>query len=140
MTILTIKIAVEILCAVCKLIGELWWHNAQRFIMPVILGIGISIQTHLWWLGLTVLMAIGPICLGYKDFGPSDGFDRGMWLFLIIMSAGLGCLLTGHLAWYLYAPWCIVGGIWGATTRRLLNIVIAPITGLLIGALIWFVH
>ena len=139
-----IKLAVVILCAICKLVGELWWHNAQRFIMPLILGIGISLVSHVWWLGLTVLPVIGVIVEGYGDkswfkhiFG--DASARGMWLFLICMVVGLGSVITHHLSLWFYIPWCLLGGIWGATTRVLNNKIIAPITGALIGSIIWFI-
>lgn len=140
MSLLLIKIVVEICCAVCKLVGELWWHNAQRFIMPIILGIGVSVITHVWWLGFTVFPSIGVICLGYKDYGKSDGFDRGAWLAVICAVIGLGCVIFNHLAWYLYIPYIVLGGIWGGVTRNWWNVIIAPISGLIIGSMIWFVH
>ena len=80
-------------CAVCKLIGELWWHNAQRFIMPVILAVGLCIALKSFWLGLLCLPMIAPLCMGYKDYGKSDGFDRAVWLLLICVAAGLGLKL-----------------------------------------------
>ena len=137
---LTVQLIVLSSCAVCKLIGELCWHDAQRYIMPIIIGIGISIVTGVWWLGFCALPTIGPIDLGYKTFGSSDGFNRGMWLFLILAVLGLPFALLHHLSWWFYVPWCIVGGIWGATTRGLWNVLIAPITGLLIGLIIFFVR
>ena len=140
LTNLVIKLATEAIGAVCKLVGELWWHNAQRFIMPVFYSGAVSWDSHCWWLGLTTLPMIAPLCLGYKTFGPSDGFDRGMWLFLIAVSTGLGPTLTHHESWFAFVPICIVAGIWGATTRALLNIVIAPISGIIILSHIWFIH
>ena len=140
MEFLVIKLAIEAIGAMCKLISELWWHNAQRFIMPVCYAISISIVSHTWWLGLTVLPMIGTLCLGYKDFGTSDGFNRGMWLFLIGITAGLGPVLTHHLSWFVFVPYCVICGIWGAITRGLWNVIIAPISGLLLMAMIWFIH
>ena len=138
--LLIVKLIVLSSCAVCKLIGELWQHNLQRFVMPIILGIGVSITSHTWWMGGTVLLAIAPLCMGYSTYGKSNGFDRGIWLFLIAVAAGLGCLLTGHLAWYFYAPYCILSGVWGSTTRNLWNVIIAPLSGALIGSIIFLVH
>lgn len=83
---------------------------------------------------------IVPLCFGYKVYGKSDGFDRGAWLFSICGISALGPAITHHLSWIFYVPWCIIGGIWGATTRQLWNVIIAPITGILIGLLVWFVH
>ena len=140
MPILLLKLSVISLCSVCKMIGELSWHNAQRFIMPLILAVGICIVLHSFWLGFLCLPMIGPICLGYKDYGKSDGFARAMWLFMICVLAGVGLLISGHLAWYLYAPYCILGAVWGGVTRAWWNVIIAPLSGALIGSLIFIVH
>jgi hypothetical protein len=140
MQFLILKLSIEVIGAVCKLIGELWWHNSQRFIMPVCYGIAVSIVSHTWWLELTVLPMIGTISLGYKDFGTSDAFDRGMWLFLIGITAGLGPALTHHLSWFVLVPFCVICGVWGATTRGLWNVIIALVSGLLLMSLIWFIH
>lgn len=136
-----LKLAVIILCAICKLVGELWWHDAQRFVMPILILCPIvSIIIHIWWVGLLLLPMIAPLVLGYKVYGSSDGFDRGMWLFLILVVEGLGLCLTHHLSWFIYVPWCILGGIWGATTRNLWNLIIAPISGAWIGIIILFIN
>jgi len=140
MEFLVIKLAIESIAGTCKFIGELFWHDAQRFILPIFYAIAVSIVSHTWWLGFTVLPMIGALCLGYKDFGKSDGFARGMWLFLIGLTAGLGPVLTHHLSWFVYVPFCIICGIWGATTRGLWNVIIAPISGALIVSMIWFIH
>jgi len=78
--------------------------------------------------------------LGYSTYGKSDGFDRSVWLMLIVVAAGLGSALTGHLSWFLYAPLVIFAAIWGGVTRNWLNLIIAPISGLIIGAMILLIH
>lgn len=135
-----VNLIVLISGAICKTIGELWWHNAQRFILPVIYSGAVSYNSHTWWLGLTTLPMIAPLVMGYKAYGPSDGFDRGMWLFLITVVSGLGPVLTHHLSWLIYIPICILSGIWGATTRQLWNVLIAPVSGVIILAHILFIH
>ena len=140
MPLLIVKLIVLGSCAVCKLIGELWQHNLQRFVMPVILAIGICIILHSFWLGFLDLPMIGALCMGYKDYGSSDGFARAMWLFLVCVGAGLGLFLTGHLAWYFYFPYCILGAVWGGVSRKWWNVIIAPISGALIGSIIFLVH
>jgi hypothetical protein len=137
--LLAIKLIVLGSCAALKLCGELFWVEGQRFVIPVILAIGICIVLHSW-VGALVLPMIAPLCMGYKDYGKSDGFDRGMWLFLICLTAGLGLTILHHLAWYFYIPYCLVGGIWGATTRGLWNVIIAPLSGALIGSMIFLLH
>ena len=138
--LLTVQLIVLSSCAVCKLIGETIQHNFQRFIMPVILAVGICIVLHSLWLGFLVLPMIAPLCMGYKDYGPSDGFARAFWLLLICVAAGLGLALTGHLSWWLYVPYCILGAVWGGVTRSWLNLIIAPFSGALIGSIIFLVH
>ena len=140
MHLLAIKLLVISLCAVLKLIGEVWYHNAQRFIMPVILLIGVSIITHIWWAGFLVLPMIAPLCMGYSTYGKSDGFDRAVWLMLIVLAEGLGLAILHYLSWFIYAPWVILAAVWGGVTRMWWNVIIAPISGLIIGALILLIH
>jgi hypothetical protein len=83
---------------------------------------------------------MGALILGYKDYGPSNGFDRGAWLFVITVLSGLGPLLFHHLSWVVFFPICIIAGVWGATTRNLNNKFIAPVSGLIIVSFIWFIH
>ena len=135
-----LKISVIIIGMICKTLGEIVNHNFHRFILPVCYAIAVSIVGHCWWLGLLVLPMIGTLCLGYKDFGSSDGFGRGMWLFLIGITAGLGPALTHHLSWFVFVPYCVICGIWGATTRGLWNVIISPISGLLLMSMIWFIR
>lgn len=135
-----LKLAACAICAGLKFVGEIFWHDAQRFIMPVVIAIAVSILTIVWWLGLCVLPMIGPITLGYKDYGSSNGFARGCWLFVICLVGGLGCVIFNHLSIFLYIPWVVLAGVWGATTRNLPNFFIAPITGLIISAFIWFIY
>lgn len=145
MPIWEIHLIVVAICAGCKLIGELWWHNAQRFIMPLILAADIYYSTHIWWLGLSTLLVIADITQGY---GPkswmykylSDAGARGMWLFLAALLVGIGPAISGHLSLLIYVPYCILAGVLGATTRNLWNIVIAPIVGSWLGLIVFFVH
>jgi len=137
---LEIKLLVISLCAVCKLVGELWWHNAQRYIMPVICCIGIDFVIHSWWIGFLCLPMIAPLCMGYSVYGKSDGLDRAVWLMLICVAEGLGLTICHHLSWFYYVPWVILAAIWGGVTRAWLNLVIAPISGLIIGSIIFLVR
>ena len=137
--LLIIKLTVLSLCAVCKLVGELWWHNAQRFIMPVIIAVGVCLVLHSWWLGALVFPMIAPLCMGYSAYGKSDGFDRAVWLMLICVAEGLGLAILHHLSWFYYVPWVILAAVWGGVTRMWWNVIIAPISGIIIGLLILFV-
>ena len=134
-----LKISIILTCMICKALGEIVNHNFQRFVMPIILAVGICLVLHSWWLGLLVLPMIAPLCMGYKTYGKSDGFDRAVWLLLICVVAGLGLCLLHHLAWYFYVPYCILGAVWGGVTRMWWNVLVAPVSGLLIGSLIFLV-
>lgn len=139
------QFAVVIFCAICKLIGELWWHNAQRFIMPIGLALDIWYSTHVWYLGLSTLLVIADITQGY---GPKswiykllgDAGARGMWLFLAAFFIGVGPVITHHLSLLVYIPYCLVAGVFGATTRNLWNVIIAPVAGAWLGAVVIFIH
>lgn len=142
---LTIQLTVIALCAGLKFIGEAFWHNAQRFIMPLVLAAGISYCSHTWWLGLGALLVIADITQGY---GPKswlykwlgDAGARGMWLFMAAVLIGIVPCLTHHLMPFIYVLWAIGAGILGATTRNLWNVIIAPITGAWLGLIVFMVR
>ncbi len=136
---------VIILCAVLFFVGGKWWHDARRFILPPILGLGISIVSHTWWLGLTTLPLIGILCLGYGPNSPlfkilGDAGARGMYMFLSAWVIGLGPVLTGHLELYYYAPYIIIAGILGATLRNLNEIIGDLLFGAYLSAIILLVR
>lgn len=135
-----IKIMVEILSIILKTIGETVWHDAQRFILPIIYSGAVSYDSSCWWLGLTTLPMIVPIDLGYKDYGKIDSVARALWLFVICIVAGMIPAITGHLSWLVYVPYCIVGGFIGTLTRNINNKLEAPIVGFWISFPIWFIH
>lgn len=100
---IAIKIFVMFICAVLFWWGGYSWHNARRFIMPVILTVSALLLTHFDWWTLTMLATIGVFCLGYGDksplrhiFGP--GWGRGVWGLLAGLTLSLGLFLTGQVA------------------------------------------
>ena len=139
-----IKLTVDILCGLCKWISERWWHNAQRFIMPLLLVGSISYETHIWWMGLPTIGIIAVILQGYglnswlgKELNLAGA--QGMWMFLICVIAGIVPALFGHLPWQIYIPWCILGGVVGGLTHNADNNLWSWVKGLLIGSVVWFV-
>lgn len=147
---LVCKIVTEILSVILKCIGEMAWHDAQRFILPAMYSISVSYESACWWLGLTTLPMIAPIDLGYKDYGKKDSVARALWLFVICIVAGLGPFLHNNLSfdlWFIHLNrWCIyisyitIAGFIGTLTRNINNKIEAPVTGLWICFLIWFIH
>lgn len=138
--ILEIKLGVVALCIILKIIGELWWHNAQRFILPIIYSIAVSYISHCWWLGFTTLPMIVMISFGYKRYGRTDSVARAWWLFMICIVSGLGPLICGHLSWFFYVPYFVLAGFIGTLTRNINNLIEAPLCGLWIGLPILFIH
>lgn len=138
--VLIVKITVELLCLICKLLGEKIQHNFQRFLLPLIYSAGVSFVSHTWWLGLTTLPMIGAICMGYKYYGKNDAVARALWLFVICVITGLVPAITGHLSWFVYVPYIIASGFIGTLTRNIDNSIGAPINGLCIGFPILFIY
>lgn len=135
-----IKLAVDLGCAILKLLGETVNHSFQRFCLPIIYSMAVSVDSHCLWLGLTTLPMIGAIVLGYKDYGSKDSVARALWLFVICVVASVGPFLTHHLAWYVFFPYIASAGFVGTLTRNINNFIGAPINGLWIGLPIWFIH
>lgn len=101
------KLTIVLICAGLFSYGGFSWHNARRFLMPLILTITCSMAVHAFW-GLTMLLSIVFLCIGYGDksafrhiFG--NGWGRGVWGFLVALALSLGLFLTGHIAWYFFA-------------------------------------
>ena len=137
--LLAIKLCIASLCGALDGIGGLCWLPARRFIIPVVLCVSVSTLLHIWWIGLLVLPVIGTLVLGYKNFG-SGKFSRGCWLFVQYVIVGLGLFLTGHLAWYFYFPYAVLGGVLGGTLISVEQFLGDFIDGLFLGCIIFLVR
>ncbi len=142
---IVIKLLTIVICAVLNFIGGWKWHNARRYFMPVILGASISLVSHMWWLGLTVLPVMGILSIGYGEKSIlwkylTDAGARGMWMFLSALAIGLGCVIAGHLAWFIYVPYCILAGVLGATLRNMNEIIGDLLFGAFLASIILFVR
>ncbi len=140
-----ISLIIVALCSFCKFIGEIYWHNSQRFIMPLLIVFGISYNSGVWWLGIPSLLMIADIIEGYgqkswlkKYLG--DAGAQGMWMFMACVLAGLFSVCLGYVSLWLYIPWCILAGVLGATTRALNNKFWSWIKGAWIGLIVLFIH
>lgn len=106
------------------------WHILcfRRFLMPFLLGMGISTLTYIfhpvwysWLVGLAVLPMMGTLCLGYAG---GDNFDRGLWLFIQGAVGGLFLTLislffhTHLLFWGFYIVYAILSGVWGGIYKN----------------------
>jgi hypothetical protein len=104
------KFFIDLACGVLGAWGGGGFLAARRFIMPCVLGVAISFFTHTWWAGLLILPMMGTLCLGYANTGH---WWRGMWAFIQAVVAGIGLTWTHHLAWWLFAPYCVLSGVLG---------------------------
>lgn len=103
-----LKIFIMFICAGLFFWGGFSWHNARRFIMPLVLAIaGWFISKDAW--SLTMLSTSGFFCLGYGDKSPfrhifGNGWGRGVWGLLASIGLSLGLFLTGHI----YVYWMVL--------------------------------
>lgn len=133
-------IGITLICALLKWVGERFNHNAQRYVMPVIVGLAIYIDLHYKLCAVTPLLAIAVIVLGYKFYGKSDFWDRFLWLMDCEVFLWLGCAVLAHLDWRVYLVAIAVSGVWGAITRACNNNWVAPLSGAILGIVYYFVH
>lgn len=111
------QILVVIGCGALNSWGGYSWHNARRYLMPILLGgesglLAWEKKKQDWWVGLLILPVIGTLCLGYKNFGDGN-FSRACWLFVQALVIGLGLTITGHLFWGVYLGYIVGAGILG---------------------------
>lgn len=139
-----VKILIDIICAFLNFLGGAYQHNYRRYVMPVVLGGGISLSS-VWWLGLTTLPVMGILSIGYGDNSALRRFlgnagARGMWLFLVAIGIGFGPWLTGHLHWYFYVPYFLIAGVLGATLRNINQIIGDLIEGAFLALIIFIIN
>lgn len=131
-----IKLFIDGICGCLNAWGGFNFLAARRFIMPFVIGVGVSIASGCWYLGLTVLPVMGTLCLGY--FGKKF-WGRGLWLALQAAVIGAGSLILGHLVWYAYAPYVIGGLLLAGFLYNLEQIISDIIFGCWLGIIIFVV-
>lgn len=134
------SVGIALLCGLLKWIAETRWHNAQRFIIPVLVGAAIFLDFHYRLCAFTPLLAIGVIVLGYKVYGSSDFWDRFLWLMDAEVFLWLGCVVLKHLDWRIYLVAIGICGVWGGISRKWNNNWVAPISGILWGITYSFLY
>ena len=108
---------IKILCLLsCGLLGA-WggysWNVARRYGMPALLSLYVGIQLHSL-ISLWMLLAIPVLCCGYGEDAPlthvfGGNWGRGVWGCLVALAFSLPLLLTGHILWYWFASYLILG-------------------------------
>lgn len=129
-------------CAVFFFWGGYAQHNFRRFYMPPLIALGLSLTSHIWWVGITSLPLIGVMTIGYGEKSIlykylTDEVARAVWMSLAAIIIGLGAFLTGHLAWYFYFPYILWAGFLGATLRNLNQILGDLIFGAYLSSIIF---
>ena len=135
--LLPIKLAVDAICGVLNSLGG--WHFLwmRRFCMPVLLAVTACFCLHPWYYGALCLPAIGTLCLKYFS---GENWGRGLWLFVQAIALAVGLTLTGHLAWFIFVPYCIGSGILGGIYKNWFQPIGDLIAGVYLGLFILFVH
>lgn len=109
---LYIKIVILLTTAGLFFIGGWKWHNARRFIMPVVLAFTCLGLTYCYW-SLTMLLSMAFLCIGYGDKSPlkhslGNGWGRSCYGLLVALSLSLGLFYSGHLDWYWLAAYLAI--------------------------------
>ena len=131
-----ILIILDLICSALFWWGGKKWHNARRFIMPLILAVYAALKCHCWWLiPALFLPMVGVLCLGYGDKSPlrrifGDGWGRGVWGLLVALAASTGLFIGGFLPLYLYIPYLALNFTLENALKKLPQAIGDPIIGL----------
>lgn len=139
------NLIILILCSALNALGGYSFKAARRYILPVVLGIGLSLATKTWWVGLMILPTMGLLSIGYgeKSFLEhifNDAWARFVWFALVCLGVGTGLFLTGHLAWYWFFTYVVVNATLGITIRKYNQIITDLIFGAAIASIVFLVR
>ena len=133
-----------LLCAALFAWGGYSFNKARRFIMPVVLACACWYLTGSIW-SLTMLTSAGFLCMGYGEDAPlvhvfSGCWGRGVWGFLVALSLSLGLFLTGHLAWYWFACYLVIGFSFEPMFKNLPQVIGDCLIGAGFGSIVFMIH
>lgn len=139
-----IEIFIVIGCGALNSWGGYSWHNARRFLMPILLAgeasfIAWQKNQKNWWVGLMVLPVIGTLCLGYPS---GKNWGRALWLFLQAVLIGLGLTITHHLlgTWFTFSMYAVLAGVLGGLYKNWWQPLGDFVAGCYLGSIMFFVH
>lgn len=117
-----IKIIAILICGGLNLIGGYCWHDARRFLMPILLAGACIYFAHTFW-AITMLLAIPALTIGYGDKSPlrhifGDAWARFVWMALVALGLALGLTVTHHIIIALAAAYILIAGALGITLRN----------------------
>jgi len=138
------KIGLTLILSACFWWGGKRWHNARRFIMPIILSIFCA-WGRAWWLfpAICVPMA-GMLTLGYGDKSPlrrifGDGWGRGVWGLLVALAASLGLFIGGFLPIYWFIGYLALNFTLENALKKLPQDIGDPLIGLGFASLVFLI-
>ena len=139
-----IQLITIILCAVLFFIGGWVWHNARRFLMPLVLCAATVYKIHDPW-AMTMLSSMVILSLGYGDKSPlrhcfGDGWGRGVWGLLVALSLSLGLFLTHHLELGWFLAYLTAGFVLENALKKIPQCIGDPIIGAVFGTIILVIH
>lgn len=141
---MVIKFILLLLSSALFWIGGKWWHNARRFIMPLLLAISALFLTHFDWWTLTMLLTMLIFCLGYGDKSPlrhifGNSWDRGIWGLLAGLALSLGLFISGHLHLYFFIPYLALNFTLENALKNLPQDLGDPIIGISFASIIFLI-
>lgn len=142
---LYVKILITLICSALFWWGGFNYHNARRFIMPLILTASCFILTHFCLLALTQSVSIGALCLGYGDKSPlrhvfGDGWGRGIWGLIVGACLSLALFLSGSLAWYFFAFYLALNFTLENALKKLPQSIGDPVIGAGFASIVFLIH
>lgn len=141
---IALRLTVMAICGGLFAWGGFSWHNARRFIMPLVLTLTCLYITRDLW-SLAMLTSSAAFCIGYGDksifrriFG--NGWGRGAWGFLAATCLSLPLFLTHHLSILFFFPYLILCFTLENALKNINQIIGDLIIGASFASLILFVH
>jgi hypothetical protein len=114
---------IVLVSAILFFIGGAWWHNARRFLMPLVLTAACWFITHSLW-SLSVLASILPLCMGYGEDSPlnhlfGNGGGRSVWGFLVALMASCALFLNHFMPLWGFLGYLVINSILENTLKDL---------------------
>lgn len=132
-----IKLVIDGSCGALNALGGGGFLWMRRYVMPIILGVGMAIITHTWWVAFLTWPAIGTLSLGYFS---GANWGRGLWLFVQAIALSTGLMLTHHISLIMMIPYVIGAGLLGGLYKNWPQIIGDFITGCYLGLVIFLVY
>jgi len=121
---------------------------------PLLLGLAVALQSHVWWLGLIVAVTSNAMHLGYGSWDPNNdskpswlalltkdrqgAFIRCLWGLIVSLSIGIPLMIAGALNPAMMFLYIGVAGLVGYGVSKL-RLWVYPTDVLVASSLYWIV-